>query len=137
VTPEPLSSDSPANIDSPAGKGANLPKIAFSNSAIAELEAHSQRYWLALEEVSRSVASNEGLDSVSAIHVRRAAELLGLSSRKKGSWPRELGAMLVGVGLTNLAAVLISASYTFLGAFLISIPLLGGFGLYAYGLARD
>jgi hypothetical protein len=117
--------------------GEDTNSIAFSSPAATELETNAQRYLSALEQISQSIAINDGLDVVSAPHVRRAAELLGLNARKRFNWPREVGALLIGVGLTTLSAVLIASSYTFLSGILICIPILGGFGLYLYGLARD
>jgi hypothetical protein len=131
MTPEPR----PSSL--PTGEDADSHSVTFSRTGAAELEMKAQRYLSVLEQVSQSVAINDGLDVVSAPHVRRAAELLGLSARKKFNWPREVGALLIGVGLTTLSAVLIASSYTFLSGLLICIPILGGFGLYLYGVARD
>jgi hypothetical protein len=130
-----MTSESPSPSPS-AGEYADSQSIVFSAAAATELETNARRYLSALEQVSQSIAVNDGLDVVSPPHVHRAAELLGLNSRKRANWPREVGSLLIGVGLTTLSAVLIASSYTFLTGFLICIPTLGGFALYLYGLAR-
>ena len=121
--------------ESPNDKDPDL--IKFSDEATTEVKAYVVRYLLGLEEISRSIAASDGLDYVSPPHVRRAADVLGLNARKKFTWQREVGALLIGVGLTSLSAVILASSYTFLAGLLISIPILGGFGLYFYGIARD
>jgi hypothetical protein len=132
VTSEPGFPD-----ESSDGKDIDPDLVKFSDGAAQEVKSHVVRYLLNLEQVSRSIAADAGLDYVSPPHVRRAAETLGLNARKEINWSREVGALLIGVGLTSLSAVLLASSYTFLSAFLISIPILAGFGLYFYGIARN
>jgi hypothetical protein len=111
--------------------------LLFSQRAVTAIEECIQRQLKSLEKTSRFIARSKHEDSVSASHVWLAAELLGLKSAGKSKWAREIGALAIGAGISNLAAVLIASSYTFLSSVLIFVPLFGGFALYLYGLAVD
>ena len=125
----------PDSVNSIPKSPSSADSLLFSQKAASAIEECIQRQLGSLEETSRFIARNKHEDSVSASHVWLAAELLGLKSSGKSKWAREIGALAIGAGISNLAAVLIASSYTFLSSVLIFIPLFGGFAFYLYGLA--
>jgi hypothetical protein len=127
----------PGTSGPPPSKRPALDPLQYSEKAATELEQNAQDYLTSLEQMSQSIARTKQADSVSASHVRLAAEALGFKSSGRSRWTREIGALTIGVGLTNLASVLLTSSYDFLSAVLICVPVLGGFAMYLYGLARD
>jgi histone H3/H4 len=129
MTPDP---DSVRSVGKPSSGPALL---IFSEKAAAAVEECIERQLKSLEKTSRFIARNKHEDTVSASHVWLAAEILGFKSNRKSKWAREVGALAIGAGISNLAAVLIASSYTFFSSILICVPLFGGFALYLYGLA--
>jgi hypothetical protein len=120
----------------PAEQGPASP-LPYSEKAATELEHYAQDFLTSLEAMGQSFARGKREDSVSASTVRQAAEALGYKSSRRWRWPREIGALTIGVGLTNLTSVILTSSYDFLTGVLICVPLLGGFAMYLYGVARE
>jgi histone H3/H4 len=110
----------------------------FSTSAFTALQSHIATYIAELMSESMRDAKRHQLDTVSEMHVERAADfLITGSGRKLFRHIGTIGGVLLGAAVSNLLAMAASNTVTFSSAGLtVALGIVGAFAV-AIHIARD
>jgi hypothetical protein len=109
------------------------PPLSFSPSAASEMAATVEKYRLSLESGSRAFALAKHSDVVSASDIQLAASSLVVKQeRGKIQRIRDISVLVMGLGLGELAIMVLSSTYTVRDLVLMFIPLLVGAVIYAF-----
>jgi hypothetical protein len=114
----------------------NLDPTPFSNEAFEDVKRNIYVYVAALVTESIKTARRSGLDTVSTVHVERAAGYL-MSGRPRRLYRNmeTLGGLLLGAALSTLLAFTLTENLDALAVILTTVVGLVGMGLLTYGIA--